>query len=268
MKIFLIFILGLPGVCFAQEWQAEFFAGAAGYNGDLTQKRVVIKELRPAFSLNLKYNSGDYVNFRLGVAYGRIGANDQDNKSVDLRGRNLNFKSDIYEVNLIAEINLFDPDTYTSYPYVFGGVGLFHFDPFTFDSTNKKTFLSPLSTEGEGLVEYPSRKKYSLTQICLPVGIGWKMPLNEKWDISYEIGYRLTFTDYLDDVSKTYVNLNTLGMERGQKAVELSYRNYRRQFPQVDGLKRGDPSSKDIYFFGGIKISTSLSNLFGRNREY
>ena len=264
MKTCLIFLLALSNVCKAQEWQAEIMGGVTGYNGDLTQQRVSIKHLRPAVNLNLKYNSGDFVNFRIGLGYGRIGADDKDNTNAVLKRRNLNFKSDIYELNLIVEVNLADPDTYTSYPYFFGGVGVFHFNPFTYDSANKKTFLQPLSTEGEGLSEYPLRKKYSLTQVCIPIGIGWKMPLNEKWDISYEFGYRITFTDYLDDVSKTYVNQNILALERGPKAAELSYRGSR---PFPGPVQRGNPAIKDIYYFGGIKLSTSLSNLFNRNQD-
>lgn len=265
MKTFLIFLLVLSNACKAQEWQAEIMGGVAGYNGDLTQQRVSVKQLRPAVNLNLKYNSGDYLNFRIGLGYGRIGADDKNNTNESLKRRNLNFKSDIYELNLIVEVNLADPDTYTSYPYLFGGVGVFHFNPFTYDSANKKTFLQPLSTEGEGLSEYPDRKKYSLTQVCIPFGIGWKMALNEKWDISYELGYRITFTDYLDDVSKTYVSQNILALEKGPKAAELSYRGST-SFPGP--VQRGNPATKDIYYFGGIKLSTSLSNLFGKKQSY
>jgi hypothetical protein len=184
MKISFLFLLLFTNVCKAQEWQAEIMAGVAGYNGDLTQQRISIKQLKPSVNFNLKYNSGDYVNFRVGIVYGRIGADDKNNSSQVFKNRNLNFKSDIIELNLIAELNLFDPETYTSYPYIFGGVGVFYFNPFTYDNNHKKTYLHPLSTEGEGLKEFPDRKKYSLIQACIPVGIGWKMPLNDKWAIS------------------------------------------------------------------------------------
>jgi Domain of unknown function (DUF6089) len=262
MKIYFIFLLTLSSVCYAQEWQAEIMAGVSGYNGDLTQQRISIKQLRPAFNLNIKYNSGDFINFRGGIGYGRIGADDKNNTNQLLKNRNLNFKSDIIELNFITEINLFDPETYTSYPYVFGGLGLFHFNPFTYDNNNKKVFLRPLSTEGEGLKEYPDRKKYKLNQVCIPIGIGWKWALNEKWDISYEFGYRFTFTDYLDDVSTTYVNLTTLANEKGREAAALSYRG---PGPFIDGDVRGNPKTNDIYYFAGIKIGTSLSNIFKKN---
>ena len=60
MKFCLIFLLLLTNICKGQEWQAELMAGVSGYNGDLTQRRISIKQIRPAFNFNLKYNSGDY----------------------------------------------------------------------------------------------------------------------------------------------------------------------------------------------------------------
>lgn len=260
MKFCLIFLLLSASICKGQEWQAEVMAGVSGYNGDLTQQRITVKQLRPAFNLNLKYNSGDFINVRAGIGYGRVGADDKNNKSAGLRFRNLNFKSDILELNLIAEINLFDPEIYTAYPYVLGGIGLYHFNPFTYDKNNKKTYLQPLSTEGEGLNQYPGRKKYALTQFCIPVGAGFKMTVKEKWDISYEIGYRILFTDYLDDVSKTYVNLDVLSQAKGPKAAELSYRG-KNPLSQVDGLQRGNSKINDSYFFTGIKLGINLTQL-------
>jgi Domain of unknown function (DUF6089) len=265
MKFYFIFLFLYSNVCCAQEWQVELMPGVAGYNGDLTQQRISLKQLRPAGNLNLKYNSGDFVNVRAGIAYGRVGADDKNNSDPGLRSRNLNFKTDIIELNLIAEINLFDPENYTAYPYAFGGIGVFHFNPFTYDKNNKKTYLQPLSTEGEGLSQFAGRNKYALTQVCIPVGFGWKMLLKEKWDISFEIGVRILFTDYLDDVSKGYVDLDVLAALKGETSAELSYRgtapiNYAANI-------RGNPAIKDFYYFSGIKIGTNLKNIFRRNRE-
>lgn len=259
MKFCLIFLLLVTNFCKGQEWQAELMVGAAGYSGDLTQQRVSIKQLRPAVNFNLKYNSGDYINLRGGIGYGEVFADDKNNTRADLKSRNLNFKSFILEANVIAEINLFDPEVYTSYPYLLGGFGVFHFNPFTRDNNNVKTYLQPLSTEGQGLKEYPDRKKYALTQICFPVGLGWKWYINQKWDISYEFGYRILVTDYLDDVSKTYVNPNVLATEKGPKSAELAYRG---TAPfQYEGEVRGNAAINDIYFFSGIKISTKLGHI-------
>ena len=86
------------------------------------------------------------------------------------------------------------------------------------------------------------------------------MPLNETWKISFEFGYRFLFTDYLDDVSTTYPDLNLLSNEKGPEAAALSYRGTTTT-TSVTGRQRGNPSKKDSYFIGGIKFTTSLDNI-------
>jgi hypothetical protein len=264
MKTFIIISLILSNTCFGQEWVAEVTLGAAAYNGDLTQQRISIKTMRPGVSFNLKYNSGDFINFRAGIGYWSLLGNDKFNSEPDLKARNLNFKTSLIEANVCAEIILADPEIYFSYPYILAGVGAFHFNPYTYDQNNTKTFLQPLSTEGEGLNRYRDRKKYSLIQVCFPVGFGWKFNFREKWEISYEFGYRFLLTDYLDDVSETYPNLDVLAQEKGPKSAELSYRKQGVPF-QEEGQARGNPKIKDSYFFSGIKLGLNLTRY--RNRD-
>jgi len=260
MKFCLMFlIILLSNISKGQEWRGELMAGVSGYNGDLTQKRINIEQLRPSVYFNLKYYSGNFIDVRVGVGYAKVYADDKNNPRADLKTRNLNFRSNILEANLIAEVKLLDPEAYTSYPYFFGGVGVFHFDPFTYDNGNKKNYLQPLSTEGEGLQQYPGRNKYSLVQLCVPVGVGWEWKINENWAVSYEFGFRILFTDYLDDVSKRYVNLNVLAAEKGPKSAELAYRG-----PPpflYEGEARGNSAINDSYFFSGIKISRKLRQI-------
>jgi len=194
---------------------------------------------------------------RGGGVYGRISANDKNNKERSLVARNLNFKSDIIEGSLCVEINLFDPDRFEGIPYLFAGVGVFYFNPYTYDKNNNKTFLRPLGTEGQGLDEYPDRRMISMPQFCIPFGGGWKLRLNEKYDVIYEVGIRYLFTDYLDDVSTNYVDPQTLLLERGRKEVELAYRQST-MLPIIEGVKRGNPESKDWYYMTGIKLVMKL----------
>lgn len=114
MKFCIIFLLLLTNICKGQEWQLEVMGGVAGYSGDLTERRISVKELRPGINLNFKYYSGNLINIRAGIAYARVGADDKNNIKNYFKRRNLNFKSDILEFNLIAEINLFDPEIYVS----------------------------------------------------------------------------------------------------------------------------------------------------------
>ena len=258
MKNLVFACLLLFGQCLsAQEWLLEVSGGISAYNGDLTQKEVSIKRMRPAASLSLKYNTGGMIDFRGGVFYGRVTADDKNNPQKDLHNRNLNFTSDIFEVNFVAELNLFDPDLYNAFPYFFGGIGVFYFNPYSFDKDGKKTFLRPLSTEGQGLPEYPDRKVYSLVQPCLPVGMGWKWHYKKRIELAYEIGFRIIFTDYLDDVSETYADIETLIVRKGLKTAEFAYRKIGVPFAEL-GEKRGNSSKRDVYFFSGLKISFQL----------
>ncbi|MEO5564649.1 MAG: hypothetical protein ABIR18_14480, partial [Chitinophagaceae bacterium] len=66
---------------------------------------------------------------------------------------------------------------------------------------------------------------------------------------------RYAFTDYLDDVSKTYVNKGVLLTRKGQTAVDLSYR----QSTANEGDQRGNSEVKDLYFMSGFKLTYYLN---------
>lgn len=255
-KAFVFFFLLCSHLCFGQNWAVEFIAGTSAYNGDLTEQTFSFKRLRPAAGVNLKYVSGDLINARVGLSLIQLGADDKDNKRRDLQARNLSFKTNVIELSFCAEFNILDPEIYTQYPYLFFGAAIFHFNPYTEDKNNNKTFLHPLSTEGQGLSEYSDRKKYSLVQLCIPVGIGFKIKATPKWELSYEFGYRFLFTDYIDDVSKTYVSLEVLNTRKGPKAEELAYRK-KTPFSE-EGFPRGNSEVKDYFFFTGLKLTLNL----------
>jgi hypothetical protein len=191
-----------------------------------------------------------------------IAADDKNNKDSLLVARNLSFSSHVIEANFCVEWLPLNAELYDlAYPYIFAGVGLFHFDPSAKDNNNEKVFLQPLGTEGQGLPEYPSRTKYKRTQFCIPMGGGMTFVLNENLKLSGEIGLRKLFTDYLDDVSSTYVDLRVLAAGNGEKAAEMSYRGSlpnNGEMPIQTGNIRGNPKKKDWYYFAGIKLSWSL----------
>jgi hypothetical protein len=71
--------------------------------------------------------------------------------------------------------------------------------------------LQPIGTEGQTASsidpQFPNRpapKQYSLWQVAIPMGVHLDFIINKSWVIGAEIGFRMTFTDYLDDVSGYY----------------------------------------------------------------
>ena len=120
-------------------------AGVTGYSGDLAKSSFVFTTMGPNIGVNIKYRfPNDYILLRAGIMYGTIKADDKNNSDVTVSERNLNFKSAITEGNLILEVNILDPYEYIGLPYLFAGVGLFHFNPYTTDNSGQKTYLQPL----------------------------------------------------------------------------------------------------------------------------
>jgi opacity protein-like surface antigen len=238
------------------------FGGFANYYGDLQDKPFTLDQSGLAIGAGLKYEFTDHISFRTGFMYGKIAGDDQRNRA-NLQFRNLNFQSKVFEWNVLAEYTLFDLHDKQLSPYAFGGLALFHFNPYTFDSLGTKYFLKPLSTEGQGLAEYPDRKPYKLTQFSIPFGVGVKFRVTDNVVLGYEIGLRKTFFDHLDDISKTYVDEATLLNAKGAKAVELAYRAGELHggdpaYP-ADGTVRGGPKYKDWYYFSGVTLSFAIN---------
>lgn len=70
-----------------------------------------------------------------------------------------------------------------------------------------------------------------------------------------EYGIRKTFTDYMDDVSKTYFSPKALKEEKGDIAVHFANPSDPSAVWQTrPGLQRGDPRDKDSYMFAFISF--------------
>jgi hypothetical protein len=259
MKRILIILLISVNVCSAQGLlQFGLLGAGSGYAGDLTNDNISIKTIHSGGGIEARYIFGDYFAVRGGINYTKVGAKDKESGDSAIEFRNLSFETNILEVNFCAELNLLSPELFSVYPYLFAGLGYFHFNPYTYDNSGKKVYLRPLSTEGEGLPQYPNKKMYSLNQICIPFGAGLKWNINEDITIGLEVGVRKLFTDYLDDVSGRYASYNNLLTDRGVEAVTLAYRGTG-PYPN-GGSIRGNPKKKDLYYTFGLSAFYSFGN--------
>jgi len=244
------------------------FLGAMGYNGDLNAK--VLKRIKPSVGGAFIYGLSNRLNLRMGILLGSLEGGDQFSGTNFLKqNRNLSFTTDITEVSFLGEFTAFNLNKINWTPYVFGGVAFFHFNPYIKDS-GKKLFLQPLSTEGQGLSEYPDRQPYSLIQLSFPFGGGVRFVTSDNVMVSFELGLRRTMTDYLDDVSNSYVDGNILLQKKGPKAAQFFYRADEvvggsiaypdNGFP-AKGVERGGPKYKDWYYIGGVHVVFRLGNI-------
>jgi len=267
-KLLILSGIIFPMFSFSQPLHFNLFGGFSNYQGDLQDKPFTISQANAEFGFGVEYSIDGHVSVRGGFNFAKVSGDDKKNTQADLVARNLNFKSNITEANLAVVYNIFDINEYRLTPYVFGGVAIYHFDPYTYDTSGNKYYLKPLGTEGQGLMAYPERKSYSLTQFAIPFGAGVKFRLTQNVMVGYEIGFRKLFTDYLDDLSTTYVDQTPLEAERGPKAVELAFRGGEVKpgaFYPIHGTVRGGEKFKDWYYFSGITLSIGINH---RKRYY
>ncbi|MBZ5857381.1 outer membrane beta-barrel protein [Flavihumibacter profundi] len=232
-----------------------------------------------------------YVNplfaMRLAVNYGTITGADEIIKSQGgleeaRKFRNSDFRSRILEGFIAAEIYptvLYEYDPEEVYkkirPYGLLGVGVFNFNPQGTDPlTGQWVNLKDLSTEGQGFAEYPDRKPYKTTQLNIPMGIGVKYFINDNTSVSLEVIHRKTFTDYIDDVSTTYIDPDLfdkyfgIGSQKAQLARRMANKSDQGSNTSAGygpGDKRGTATNKDAYYSFGFKVSFRLGN--GNNND-
>jgi hypothetical protein len=247
------------------------FGGTGNYYGDLQTELFPTNSYAPVGGLLYKYFVNPRVGFRFGVSYTELTAADSLSKVAANQLRNLNFTTNLFELHSAVEINLLkvDPMHRRFSPYVFGGLSVFYYNPYTGDNNNEKLYLRPLSTEGQGLPAYTDRKSYNLVNFAVPMGAGMKVLIGKKVLVTTEIGFRFATTDYLDDVSKSFVNMDSLYKYKGKQSVDFSFRRdelkgWEKGYPNY-GYQRGDKRNYDMFWFAGLGVTLyfeSFGNLW------
>lgn len=271
----LLFSFGLSAqsIDFLRNSEVVLGGGVMNYIGDLNNQSV-LSPLHGAGSVGLRTRLDSRWAVRVEVAYGSISCE----KDYIVR-RNLSFRSDIFEFAALAEFNFrpFGPGATESAwtPYIFGGIGVFHYNPMAQYTDNEGNAqwveLQPLNTEGQGTSLYPERRPYALVQLCMPFGVGVKVRFNKTFSMTAEYGFRMTWSDYLDDVSTTYVGCELLEAEvlEGAMAARMADRSNDVESGYVNavGIKRGDDALKDWYAFLKVSVGVNLETLLGWTRS-
>jgi hypothetical protein len=282
-----ILIFVLQDFCEAQNslWRRRrrefaFGAGANNFLGDLGGANQIgtnglrdfdFPSIRPDFYVSYRYRTTKETAIKANLAYAFLYGNDNLTEEPFRMNRNCNFRTPVIELSCQYEYvigrerpgHIYNLKGIRGWRYIqiqtyfFAGVGIMYFNP-KGEYNGKWYALRPLSTEGQGLV--PTRHKYSPVQLIIPFGMGFKYALSTDWSVGIEYGIRKTFTDYIDDVSKTYVDPNYLGSEKGPMAAYFSNPALQ-QTPgdplynsTLAGQQRGDPRDKDSYMFAVISF--------------
>ena len=290
---------------------------AANYYGDLspTPNRIStdLSQTKTGFGFSVARRYGPRYTLQAQFLYGILSGADQisavpsDQESHARYLRNLSFRNHIKELSVTTYFDLFSNlNTYSKRPlwtpYAFIGLALVLHNPQAkipaFDlegnvlpNAGNWVSLRALGTEGQYATLDPTDanygiRPYSLLVVAVPFGIGTRFKLTELLDLWIELGIRYTFTDYLDDVSKNYVDLGTLNSpsakamsyrtsELGLPADPMTYQGRDQQIYTVQngygqehqGNMRGNKSEHDAYLVTGLRLTRIIGYSFEKAKR-
>jgi hypothetical protein len=229
------------------------------YYGDLKDDSDII-DAKPSLSLGLMTSLSRVIYIRSEFSWVTLSGRDAESSEGGKTRRNLSFTSNNFEFNVAGIINLiphrgrfYQRPNYNLYGFL--GLGALYFNPKA-TLNGQKYALQPLQTEGV---------KYSRIAFVIPFGVGGKVKLTPFVNMNIEVGWRKTFTDYIDDVSTVFKDNASF---TDPIARQLADRR-----PEIDlpvlaaGKKRGDPSNKDGYMLLSVKFEYFLPYQFGQYRK-
>ncbi len=272
--------------------------GGAGFMGDLGGANDIgtngirdfdFSATRPAFMLGYRYLLFENLGITGNLSFGYVYGDDQFTEEPFRNNRNIHFRSPIAELSSTAQLYLLRfnrqgarhgrltgsmfSGSFGVSGYIFAGVGGFYYNPQAyFDATDYQGIfpadqlpasgwynLRPLRTEGQGF--FDTRDEYSQFSFVIPFGLGAHVHISRDFAIGIQYGYRKTFTDYIDDVSKTYVDpaIYSLIFEEPARAALAEYfanptNNSLAKSVTAPGQQRGNPYNTDTYMFGMITV--------------
>jgi hypothetical protein len=190
--------------------------GIFNYTGDLVHT-YDLTTAKPAATVFYRSNISRVISFRTSLTGGELAASDK-NTPLDAFATKRAASFDLFLLELSGAFEYHfldwrdDKRKLRFTPYLFAGVALF------------------------GISGTPSKAaEYSNVQMSIPFGGGMKYVLNPKYYISFEIGIRKTFFDYLDNISGGN--------------------------PSIKNYQYGNPNDYDNYFFTGISLTYTFYDI-------
>lgn len=269
-------------VAHAQRWKAKKYhnlgsdigvsVGLSKYLGeigedDLLYSPEAFRASRISLAGHYRYQFHEYFAVRAMAGYTRLTGADSTSDDPNRFTRNLSFVNDVIEATVDFQFVLnFNQAFYGRMrvdrkAYAFIGAGVFSNNPKArLDATDPWTNLRDLNTEGPG-------NSYGQWQAAIPFGFGVDYIFARRHRIGVYFSYRITFTDYIDDISGFYPSVEDLSEE----AIPFSNRT-----PEVintpqaqtatdggvplhvyykEGGVRGNPETNDYFFTFGITYS-------------
>jgi hypothetical protein len=246
-------------------WDAGISAGVSNYLGEMGGNELPRRDFVSDMKLPqtrtyadgfVRYKISPVFSVKANLGWARIQGDDKLSTNPGRNGRNLSFRNDVIEST--AQLQYFFYDIYdlghtyryanSFRAYIGIGAGAAYHNPKTMHN-GEWVKLRPLMTEGY---------RYTTVTAVIPASAGFYFTFKKKYRLGWDLTWRTTFTDYLDDVSTVYADPaklpSALSAELANRTDELPVsagfaENY------TPGNKRGDPSHKDSYLSTSVDFS-------------
>lgn len=247
-------------------WDFGFSVGASNYLGDIggdiyTRRDFVadmkMQETHMSAGMFVRYRFNSMLYLKNTLSWARVSGDDKLTSNPARNARNLNFRNDIFEFSSVAQFAFYDVnDLGRSFRhkdkfrvYIGAGAGVLYHNPKA-QYNGDYVALRPLATENVN---------YSRFSAVIPVTGGVVFSFDDRLHIGFDLNWRTTFTDYLDDVSTSYADPAVLGsslaIELANRTDELGYVSPAFAENFTPGSKRGDASHNDSYLTSTVEVS-------------
>ena len=240
----------------SQSWSGNIYLGASNMMSDLGGSNFIgsrgifdwdAKATRPAIGAGIAVHMGG-LSLATNFFVTHLAGNDKYSKQEFQVDRNLSVRTDLVEADLLLEYRPWSRNKGFNRFYLYSGIGAIYFQPKA-EYQGDWYKLRELGTEGQFLED--GSGPYDELSIVIPYGLGYKFRLAKSTSLILDLGFRKTFTDYLDDVSNDYADPILIGNEKGDIARELSNRS---QTAKAIGNERGNNDKTDNYHILSIKF--------------
>jgi hypothetical protein len=206
------------------KWMVGVNAGAMIYQGDLTPSPFgSYKTASFTAGVSAAKILNSYFAVRANAIFGKLRGDDAKYSTPSWRqSRNLNFSTPVTEFSAQLLWNPFGNNSnevgMRITPYLFAGAGV-SFLNIKRDYSKIDTTVFTFNSKTQTGLKQDTAVTPPRSLFVLPVGAGLSFYLSPRWSLNYELGFRYTFSDYIDGFSyvanpnqKDFYHTQTLGL--------------------------------------------------------
>jgi OmpA-OmpF porin, OOP family len=183
------------------KWEVGGFLGLSQYQGDINDSGS-FDELNGGFGILARRHLSNNFALRGNLLFGKMSGKDANVTRNASRG--FTFSSPMSEISIVGEYDILGHKRYSEgkfkkafSPYIFGGIGLL----MGVSPTNNYNEVA--NVRQIALINQDKAQAASGSFLAVPLGLGVKIDLSEKWGLNLEVGKRYTFNDNIDRISKS-----------------------------------------------------------------